>query len=164
MSTFPKNLAIRLKCLIYLCICLIVILYTPETASAGQHCGAENDWRSHLVPDYWPPRPVRHIKSLDSKLLKPVGFYNACKRHDDCYDTYGRSRSSCDKKFYKDMKKQCQKVYDAFWDLPQRKACEGAAYGYYQAVVKNGRPAYLSAQKSAAPQINADDKLQTVKK
>jgi hypothetical protein len=164
VSVLFNNQESSLKGLIFLFVLFGTMFCLLEWSFAGQHCGAENDWRSQLVPDYWPPRPVRHIKSLDGKLLKPVRFYKACKRHDDCYDTYGKPRKSCDEKFYEDMKTQCCKVYGKFWELPQKKVCEAAAFGYYQAVVKNGEPAYLSAQKAAACQEKTDANLQAVKK
>ena len=35
-------------------------------------------------------------------------FFNACEGHDTCYSTCNSKRSSCDNKFYNDMKATCE--------------------------------------------------------
>lgn len=115
-------------------------------ASAGSHCGAKGDWRSDLIPDRWPPPKVRQgwVSRLGSIDIVPV--FKACRKHDDCYDIPGVSRDECDRRFLKDMQKECDRTYQNILETPLNEACYQAAQGYYQAVSKFGGPAFAAAR------------------
>ena len=66
-------------------------------------------------------------------------FEEACRQHDACYDTYGRSKEECDKEFLDNMADSC--VGDA--------ACDTAAGIYYQGANWLGGGAYSDAQQAA---------------
>ena len=115
-------------------------------AFAGQHCGAKGDWRSNLVPDRWPPSGVKTKWLPGGNTIKRVPVYKACIRHDECYDRPGATQKECDRRFLRNMLKQCQGVYNDLLELPHLEACKAAAQGYYQAVAKYGGPAFAHAQ------------------
>ena len=137
----------------------IFALAWPPLLSAGQHCGAKGDWRSHLVPDRWPPKGLSTSALPGGKTIRPVPIYKSCIRHDDCYDRAGADRAECDKLFLKDMRAQCDRVYKSLFEIPHRSACRSAARGYYEAVVKFGQPAFAAAQakhRAQAPKGQAE--------
>ncbi|MBU1277290.1 MAG: phospholipase [Proteobacteria bacterium] len=129
-----------------LALLLSMSLSAFSVAVAGQHCGANGDWRSNLVPDRWPPRGVKTTWLPGGNTIKQVPVYKACIRHDECYDRSGATQKKCDRRFLKDMLNQCQGVYKDLLELPHLEACNAAAQGYYQAVAKYGGPAFTRAQ------------------
>ena len=129
---------------------LVISLSAFPVALAGQHCGAKGDWRSNLVPDHWPPRGVKTNWLPGGNTIKQVPVYKACIRHDECYDRPGATQKECDRRFLRNMLKQCQGVYNDLLELPHLEACKAAAQGYYQAVAKYGGPAFAHAQAKLA--------------
>ncbi|MCB2191956.1 MAG: phospholipase [Deltaproteobacteria bacterium] len=115
-------------------------------AMAGQHCGAQGDWRSNLVPDYWPPKGVKTSWIPGGNTIRQVPVYKACVRHDECYDRLGATQAQCDRRFLVDMRDQCKRVYKDVLQMAHLEACKTAAQGYYQAVAKYGGPAFAQAQ------------------
>lgn len=67
-------------------------------------------------------------------------FFEACKLHDHCYhqepSTSGLQRKQCDKKFYRNLKRICDK------DRKGHKSCKIAAYALYQAVRVGGEDSW----------------------
>ncbi|MCF8040974.1 MAG: phospholipase [Desulfarculaceae bacterium] len=129
-----------------LALLLFISLSAFSTAFGGQHCGANGDWRSNLVPDRWPPKGVKTSWIPGGGSIKQVPVYKACIRHDECYDRPGATQKQCDRRFLRDMLNQCQGVYKDVLQLPHLEACKAAAQGYYQAVAKYGAPAFAQAQ------------------
>lgn len=111
-------------------VLLVALFFVSTTALAGRDCGAEGDWRSNLIPDTW----------------GKAKLYRACQRHDDCYSTLGKTRSSCDQAFKGDMFAECKSAY-GWADVVS--GCRPAAVGYYEAVVAYGAPYYEAAQEEA---------------
>jgi hypothetical protein len=72
-------------------------------------------------------------------------FHRSCDAHDLCYldkphgDT-SAGRKACDDAFRVDMKRWCNRYYDAWWQSPGRVACRGVADVYYTAVRTFGGP------------------------
>ena len=70
---------------------------------------------------------------------KTATFEEACSAHDHCYNTLGRSKSTCDWTFWRDMRDGCEATYtvlSAPW-LPSqlgRLSCGLQAETYYVAV------------------------------
>ena len=90
------------------------------------YCGS--GWNSAFIPDSW--------------WGKKYDFSSACKKHDDCYGTCGRSKEICDQDFYTNMVIECKKL-NGFW----AEDCMSTALTYYGAVKKFGAGAYKNAQK-----------------
>ncbi len=77
-------------------------------------------------------------------------FSDACKAHDKCYDTCGRSKDSCDRQFERDMESECRSTYSGGGlDYIKRNACIGVANTYAVAVERMGGDAYRAAQRSS---------------
>lgn len=125
-----------------------LFLLFASIAHAGQHCGAEGDWRSGFIPDKWPPAEARNYFKLLLGKVDTVHVNKACKRHDDCYGKIGANKNECDKQFLNNMISECDRVYDSISELPILKACHLAANGYYDVVDKKGDTAFNNAQKS----------------
>lgn len=136
----------QIRVLLVLALVLFVSSGLSSTVQAGQHCGAQGDWRSNLVPDTWPPKgsPIRGLPGGIS--IKPVQISKACMAHDKCYESMESTQKQCDRGFLRDMRKECERTYSSVVDLVQREACYSAAQGYYQAVSKYGGPAFATAQ------------------
>lgn len=114
---------------------------------AGVHCGAQGDWRNSLIPDKWPPPPVRKQFQTTFGRIKTVSVSNACKKHDDCYDSKDAERRQCDQQFLDNMQSECDRVYRTLAEVVVREACHMAATGYYEAVRNYGEEAFQNAQK-----------------
>jgi hypothetical protein len=65
-------------------------------------------------------------------------FTGACNNHDDCYDSSGIDRATCDTRFYNDMLAVCNRG----WTSGSRTWCRGWAWTYYQSVRTFGSFAY----------------------
>lgn len=76
-----------------------------------------------------------------------ANFSGACKAHDDCYDTCGRSKSNCDRDFLGNMRTACNRAYSKPYEAVTRNACNRIADGYYEAVSRMGGDAYRKAQR-----------------
>jgi len=63
----------------------------------------------------------------------------ACKKHDECYANCNKSKSQCDKQFYKDIRNSCRGGSAI--------ACNLASIAYYLAVKLEGGDAHKEAQK-----------------
>jgi RHS repeat-associated protein len=70
-------------------------------------------------------------------------FTAACQAHDNCYGTCGASKSSCDSKFFDDLRRACGGILNF--------SCYAVAYVYYSAVAEGPVPerAYSNAQEAA---------------
>lgn len=83
-------------------------------------------------------------------LFTPVSsqqFAVACREHDACYDTFGKSRQECDKAFHNRMLGICARDHNTIFGRPLRAKCNGMADVYYRAVQKGGDKAYRDSQK-----------------
>ncbi len=69
-------------------------------------------------------------------------FNSPCRRHDECYETCGASKSECDRVFYMQMLQECAKHGSPG-------GCGAAARLYYEAVKRGGNGAYKEAQEKA---------------
>jgi hypothetical protein len=125
---------------------LSIILYAGAPSFAGKHCGGQGDWRSNLVPDYWPPKGFKAGWVPGGGTIKKVPVYKSCIKHDDCYDRRGANQKECDLQFRADMRAQCDSVYKNLLQAAHLEACLGAAQGYYKAVATYGGPAFAAAQ------------------
>lgn len=96
------------------------------------HCGTS--WHESFVRDRW----------------GNADFSDACKAHDECYDTCGKSKASCDRQFERDMESECRSTYSGGgFDYIKRNACIGVANTYAVAVEQMGGDAYRAAQRSS---------------
>lgn len=106
----------------------------------GKRCGEENDSKSSVIPDeYWTPLSP----------LKTVKFYKACIKHDEGYETCGKSKRESDEQFLKDLVDECSNTYDGLLEDPARISCNKAALIYYGVVSVCGEGAYKKAQEKA---------------
>lgn len=95
------------------------------------HCGTS--WHEPLVRDRW----------------GDADFSDACRKHDNCYETCGSSKSSCDAKFERDMESACHDAYPGGGiDFIRRNSCIGVANTYAVAVERMGGDAYRAAQQN----------------
>lgn len=79
-----------------------------------------------------------------------ANFKPACAAHDKCYSSSSKvSRLTCDKRFKSGLNASCNKAYDNWYDYPDKKACNGVAWTYYQAVRKAGKSHYHGQGSSA---------------
>lgn len=104
------------------------------------------DW---LSPDGQPIGSGCGDAGTDRKIPDSFGtfsFLGACRRHDICYGTCGKSKELCDKNFYDDMKSECDKLP---WYMRSKRNCNFAASAYVTAVAVKGGDAYRNAQKKA---------------
>lgn len=74
-------------------------------------------------------------------------FYFACRNHDACYGTCGRSRWSCDLDFLKDARDACKNPH--LLDAREFSICRKLALRYFLALRWGGRGAYIAAQKES---------------
>lgn len=93
-------------------------------------CGS--GWTERLVPNRW----------------GNANFTPACRNHDDCYDTCGKSQAACDSQFASDLQRICRRAYNSPWHVLQRRACQGVAVTYAAAVMAAGAPFYIAAQRA----------------
>ncbi len=157
------NQAPAVMAIIFLAL-IPLLLIVPMPAGAGQHCGAEGDWRNAFIPDTWPPPETkRQFQSLYGGI-KPVPVSRACKRHDDCYGKRNAARDDCDQRFLADMQAECDRIYAGIMEIPLREACHLAAKGYYQAVRRHGAAAFKRAQAPMAASTGHRSSHQAVRK
>jgi Group XII secretory phospholipase A2 precursor (PLA2G12) len=117
--------------LIYLLIFLPVVSFNIPEAKAEPACGSGKN---------------AYLLSVGS----PVGsrqFAVACKEHDACYDTLGKSKGECDKAFHNRMLGICSRDHNTWFGRPLKIACNGRADAFYSAVNRLGKSAYDKAQK-----------------
>ena len=107
-----------------------------------KRCGSGGFLTLCTVPDEW-------VSPLSIASGKSAKFYRACKKHDDCYDTYGASRAKCDRAFQGDLEDECDRGFNTVILQPARGGCYVAAKGYYEAVAGAGAGAFSKAQESA---------------
>jgi len=69
-------------------------------------------------------------------------FTAACARHDECYGTCGADKEECDRVFFLQMQRECQRYGSPGF-------CVLAARLYYEAVRRFGGSAYREAQEDA---------------
>ncbi|MBD2212746.1 hypothetical protein H6G27_23140 [Nostoc linckia FACHB-104] len=80
-------------------------------------------------------------------------FRVACIEHDQCYDTYGKPKSECDKAFHQRMLGICARDHNTIIGTPLRKACNARADIFYTGVIELGQSFYDNAQRAARPSI-----------
>jgi len=76
-------------------------------------------------------------------------FEPACNNHDDCYGNCYRTKEDCDKRFRKDLRKACRKLY--WWNPNLMMHCYGIAEIYVKAVQIWGDDAYNKGQEHCPP-------------
>ena len=102
---------------------------------ASGACGT--GWHESLVPDRW----------------NRADFTVACRNHDQCYGTCGRSKDDCDRAFHGDLRSACRDAYSSWLQRPLRRTCLELANAYHSAVHRMGGDAYRDAQRdSGCPQ------------
>lgn len=115
--------------------------YCPQ-----KKCGSGGFFQKCVVPDEW-------VVPLSLRTLtgQRALFYKACGKHDDCYDTYGASKAQCDRKFLTDLEDECARAYNTIIEEPAKRACYGAARGYYEIMSGSdkSREAFAAAQDAA---------------
>lgn len=107
----------------------------------GKWCGPQGSFISKIVPDEW--IGICNVGTNNAK------FYNACKTHDGCYDTWGAPRAQCDRALRQDLEEECDRAFHTWVCQTTRGTCRLAALGYYEAVVAWGEDAYREAQDRA---------------
>lgn len=76
-------------------------------------------------------------------------FAEACRRHDDCYDTCGQQKDDCDNRFRGAMHDACGQAYSSPWQVVQLRACKEIANTYHSAVHRMGGDAFRNAQRES---------------
>jgi hypothetical protein len=111
---------------------VVTVADSVAKVEASGHCGTS--WHEPLVRDSW----------FDAN------FSNACKNHDRCYETCGKSKSSCDSQFERNMEAACRDAYPGGGvDYITRNTCIGIANTYAVAVEQLGGDAYRDAQRAS---------------
>lgn len=93
-------------------------------------CGPEQGALKYVLPN----RPVI------------ANFKPACDFHDICYETCGKPKAFCDRRFRELMDQACKKTLGSGRLF---RTCISASTVYYTAVSKGGAEAYNEAQKEA---------------
>ena len=107
-------------------------LLPASSLTTSGHCGTS--WHEPFVRDRW----------------GDADFSGSCKKHDQCYETCGSSRSSCDSQFERDMETACRDAYPGGGiDYARRSSCIGVANTYSVAVERMGGDAYRAAQRNS---------------
>jgi len=104
---------------------------SPEPLLPAGACGT--GWHEPLVPDRW----------------GRADFTGACRNHDQCYDTCGRSKDDCDSAFHGDLRSACRDAYSSWLQRPLRRTCLELANTYHSAVHRMGGDAYRDAQRNS---------------
>ena len=76
-------------------------------------------------------------------------FTDACRNHDRCYETCGRSKDDCDSTFHGELRDVCRSAYPSPWHVVHRNACLSIADAYHSAVHRMGGDAYRAAQRDS---------------
>jgi hypothetical protein len=76
-------------------------------------------------------------------------FTPACRAHDSCYETCGRTKSECDSRFRGDLQAACRNGYTSWLQRPGRRACLVVADTYAFAVQRMGGDAFRAAQRAS---------------
>lgn len=76
-------------------------------------------------------------------------FTDACRIHDNCYDTCGKLKDHCDSAFHDGLLEACKSGYPSLWHTVQRTTCFGIADTYRDAVHRMGGDAYRAAQRES---------------
>lgn len=104
-------------------------LHSRSPVHPAGYCGTS--WHEPLVRDRW----------------GDANFSDACRQHDRCYETCGRSQADCDHEFERNMEAECRRTYPGGGiDYVRRNSCIGVANTYAVAVEQLGGPAYRDAQ------------------
>ena len=82
-----------------------------------------------------------------------ANFGDDCARHDECYDTLGKTKEECDNAFKSGMRDSCKRAYNSVFHAVQKKGCLEIANTYHSAVNRLGGDAYRDAQKKASERV-----------
>lgn len=124
------------------CTSLIGFQFGLDTAARLTNGDADN-LRCEFQPNGCGPTGVLGVLIPDC----PFGlacFDDFCEGHDLCYFACGSSKTACDEQFYINMRFLCSVRYDE--PDPRLALCEGAAYIYWQIVVRFGETFYQQTQ------------------
>ena len=91
-----------------------------------------------------------HFRCFQFDTSEYPGFTECCNKHDICYDTCNKERSSCDKNFKECLKDSCH--HDTLIKKHSRKKlseCEGIADVMYAGTMGLGCGSFLEAQRNA---------------
>ncbi len=113
----------------------IVVFDNSSAVAQTSGCGSGSSW---------------YLLRINSPIAANQ-FRVACDEHDDCYDTYGKSKQECDKAFHNRMLGICASDHNTIIGRPLRIACNGRADVYYTGVLEYAQDAYDKAQAQAKP-------------
>ena len=82
----------------------------------------------------------KDIDEIVSDAWGDANFYPACQKHDQCYETCGKTKGYCDDAFHDDLKNECRSL-----DVGET-PCLTVAKSYYLGVSKGGNTAWKEAQ------------------
>jgi hypothetical protein len=106
------------------------------------------DDQPHCGPGSW-------TKFLDEFYIpsivtgKKAQFINACRKHDQAYDTLGTSKYAADLELLNDLIHEANIAYSHLLDLATRSLCISQAFAMYSVVVTIGYVPYAIAQRKA---------------
>ncbi len=86
------------------------------------------------------------VSAIIPNRFMGANFKPACDDHDICYETCRQSKTYCDRRFLKLMRKECEDVYGSGL---RRQWCKAQAVNYHIAVSQGGGDAYEAAQRDA---------------
>ena len=112
------------------------------------YCG--NSWVTGvLARDQWEyETKVLVANPKKQPYMNSMDFSNACRSHDSCYGTIGKSKEKCDLEFIDDMQTECRKISKQF-AARQNKFCHEISAVYFNLVKAKGQESYNRAQKEA---------------
>ena len=121
------------KLLFILFLSPAMIFHSPSAVAQTSGCGSRESW--YLL-----------------RIGTPISasqFKAACNEHDDCYDTYGKSKQECDDAFRKRTNSICSRDHKTLVERPLKIQCFAMAKTYYIGVRDLGQSAYENAQAAA---------------
>ncbi|MDX2162692.1 MAG: phospholipase A2 [bacterium] len=121
-------------------VTLLVVIAAVSFASPAQPAEAANGCGPSALSLYVIIPDNIYYFHVTRWQTERFNFTGACNNHDNCYDSSGISRATCDQRFYNDMLAVCNRG----WTSTSRAWCRGWAWTYYQSVRTFGGPAYTA--------------------
>lgn len=121
------------------------------------YCG--KSWLTGMLArDIWKRKTETLVANSKTRPYRnTMDFSNACKAHDICYGTLGKSREKCDAGFIANMQNECGKINKQFYPS-LKNSCFKMSAVYYNLVEEKGDESYRRAQEfvNKKPQLPSD--------
>ncbi|KAB2922167.1 MAG: hypothetical protein F9K25_19570 [Candidatus Contendobacter sp.] len=127
---------------VYLHLAIIISILFPFSANCAKWCGSGPT--SNIIPDELPGLLIAGCISVDS-----AKFYHACKAHDNCYDSCGKSHVECDRTILHNLEAECKTAFNTIIEKPCMLGCYAAARSYYETMIGVQYEGFVKAYKDA---------------